>query len=287
MKRLRENKKFAMGIFIAVELLPFLLTPVMGSLIIPVVTYKTFRPFLNYFQVIMLIIAVVLGKFVFKFTYKFHWKQFFQTLLLLTPIILFMIYREAQRITWIKKTFSDSYLQKPILVGAAILLIGMLHEEFVERGLLLTLAQKYFTLKTPFKTNVFAVLLTGILFGVGHLISLCHTSPWLDLYPSLYQVLYAAGFGCLFGSVYVITKNIWALVLIHFLYDFVEVTNMFLYWDAPWQKEAVFIPFDLNDFLWALGQFVVGIGIALVYLYVYDKKQNKSSISFKKRQPTS
>lgn len=275
MKKLRENKKFIVLLYIFVAVLPFLIGKWLGSTKIPIFTYKLFRPYINHFKILMLFLVIILGKFVFKFSYKFRWRAFLKTLILLSPFIVFLLYQHWQMLPWFKMTFTDYYLKKPIFISLLIMIIDMLHEEFVSRGFLQNLAQRYFIWKTPLKTNIFAVLLTGLVFGLFHLTNLRYSGRWLNIYPVINQVIYATGFGCLFGSVYLITKDIWGLVLIHYWYDIPFVIDQLLYWDAPWKNHLKVYPFNPRQFGWAVGQLVVEVALALLYLYIYDKRKKR------------
>lgn len=275
MKKLLENKKCIVALYLIVAILPFPLLSLLGSFRIPIFTYKLFRPYINNFKIVILLATFILGKFVFKFSYPFKWKAFLKSLTLLTPFSLFIIYQHHKWWSYIKEMYTDYYLQKPIAIILVILLVGMFYEEFVYRGFLQNLAQKYFTLKTPLKTNIFSVLLTGLVFGLFHLISIWHANPELNIYPAINQVVYATGFGCLFGSVYLITKDIWGLILIHYWYDIPGVTDALLYWDAPWKDPTQVIPFNQHQFIFAVGQLVVEVALALIYLYIYDRRQKQ------------
>lgn len=61
-----------------------------------------------------------------------------------------------------------------------------------------------------------SLLASGVVFGVIHLINLVGAGVW----ETLLQVCYASAVGILFGAIYLRTKNIVALIVVHSFVDF-------------------------------------------------------------------
>ena len=79
-------------------------------------------------------------------------------------------------------------------------------EEFLHRGLLLQ-GTKHIGFHK-------AIFISGILFGLIHL--------------NITQVFYAATLGIIIGYISVISKNIWPAIIIHFMNNFLSITNSYL-----------------------------------------------------------
>jgi len=96
----------------------------------------------------------------------------------------------------------------PLVVGT--LLIGV-SEEFLCRGIF------YNVIFNKYRNVHVAVFVSSAIFGAGHLLNLI-VGASLD--ETLLQVLYAFAFGVLVAAIYARCKNIWAVVLLHALFDF-------------------------------------------------------------------
>ncbi|WP_147408972.1 CPBP family intramembrane glutamic endopeptidase [Kitasatospora xanthocidica] len=128
------------------------------------------------------------------------------------------------------------------LVGGVVLMLAIgVSEELSSRALVLEVARPLGPVR--------AVVLTAVLFGVGHL------GNWLffgaPLGNTLWQVLEAGAFGfCLCGARPYI-GSVWPLVLVHALSDYLEIYS----------------PGKTADWLQALGLAVdLGLGIGLLLL---------------------
>ena len=62
-----------------------------------------------------------------------------------------------------------------------------------------------------------AVIVSSLVFGVWHLINLLD-KPWL-IVSTITQVGYAFFIGVFFGAVYLRTKNLWTVILLHAIFD--------------------------------------------------------------------
>lgn len=63
-----------------------------------------------------------------------------------------------------------------------------------------------------------SVLFSGLIFGLSHMINFFSGA---DFVTTLFQVLYAAGTGLLFGLIYITTGNLWITVILHSITDVV------------------------------------------------------------------
>lgn len=109
-----------------------------------------------------------------------------------------------------------------VLVEGFVYYIGVgMVEELYLRGLLQNVLQECFAgRKHP---ALYAVLVTSALFGLGHVVG-CIGQPLLT---GVCRVLWAAALGVYFGAVYVRTRNLTAVMLLHALIDFCGVPFCF------------------------------------------------------------
>ena len=102
-------------------------------------------------------------------------------------------------------------------IGFFVAIIGEIapgfFEEVVCRGLVLSNMMDKWQTKKNYVLK--SVLMSGIAFGVIHLINLGCADMWV----TILQVFYAAGVGIFFGAVYVRTRNLWGPVAMHALID--------------------------------------------------------------------
>ena len=86
-------------------------------------------------------------------------------------------------------------------------------EEFLTRAITMNFLRS--ALGNTKKGTILAIILSSLPFGLLHLINLGSG----DVIGTMGQILYAIGFGILLGAMYVRSKNIWANVVIHFIFD--------------------------------------------------------------------
>ena len=95
-----------------------------------------------------------------------------------------------------------------------MLLIGIL-EEVLCRGVILNnMLNKWGHTKTGI---IKSVILSSLIFGLGHLVNL-FWQPTLII-GTVTQVIYTFLIGVLFASIYLRCKNIWAVVVLHAIFD--------------------------------------------------------------------
>ena len=89
-------------------------------------------------------------------------------------------------------------------------------EEVVCRGIISNYIYTHLRLKNERKQIWISAITSGTLFGLLHFINLFRQ----EFLPTLNQVIVAAGIGMLFAVIYLIYKNLFATIIIHFLNDF-------------------------------------------------------------------
>jgi len=126
--------------------------------------------------------------------------------LILLAIFLFLVQTDFGRAA----SFDSSKSLLLIPLAVYTLLIGV-SEEFLCRGIL------YNVIFNKYGNVHAAVLISSVIFGIVHLTNLIGGA---SVGETLLQVLYASAFGVLIAAVYARCKNIWAVVLLHALFDF-------------------------------------------------------------------
>ena len=109
-----------------------------------------------------------------------------------------------------------------VLVEGFVYYIGVgVMEELYLRGLLQNVLERCFGSRKH--AALYAVLVTSALFGLGHIVG-CIGLP---LFTGVCKVLWAAALGVYFGAVYVRTRNLTSVMLLHALIDFCGVPFCF------------------------------------------------------------
>lgn len=101
-------------------------------------------------------------------------------------------------------------------LGYIIFVLGIgVFEEVLLRGIILNkMVDRWGTSK---KGIYSAVLISSLLFGIWHMINLI-ARPWL-IVSTIIQVIYAFFIGAFFCGVYLRTKNLWSVILLHAIFD--------------------------------------------------------------------
>ncbi|ACY12642.1 MULTISPECIES: CPBP family intramembrane glutamic endopeptidase [Staphylococcus] len=101
---------------------------------------------------------------------------------------------------------------RPILVAQLFLtfLIGFSEEFFFRKYIIEHILTKY-------KSKLLALITSSILFGLLHM---ANTFGGLTIENAASQSMSATGVGLLYGLIYIFTKKIWMLVLLHMNVDF-------------------------------------------------------------------
>lgn len=99
-----------------------------------------------------------------------------------------------------------------VAIEGVVYYIGVgIMEELYLRGLLQNLLEKCLVKK---KHGVlYAILITSVLFGLGHVFS----APGQPVFTIIAKTVWAAALGVYLGSVYIVTRNLWVPILLHFV----------------------------------------------------------------------
>lgn len=139
-----------------------------------------------------------------------------------------------------------------VLVEGFVYYIGVgIMEELYLRGLLQNLLAGCFAGRRH--ASLWAVLITSALFGLGHIVG-CIGQPLLT---GVCKVLWAAALGVYFGAVYVRTRNLTAVMLLHALIDFCGVPFCF-------STSNQYPPIALAACVGCFGLLLGGYGLALL-----------------------
>lgn len=90
--------------------------------------------------------------------------------------------------------------------------VGMI-EEFFCRGLLQSAIEKLLRKRRHSEIN--AVVITALIFGMGHIFGMIGMPPLLILC----KIIWAVGLGIYLGAIYVRTRNLWLVALFHTVID--------------------------------------------------------------------
>jgi len=187
------------------------------------------------------------------------------------PAIVVGLYNFIPALTVLDKTM----LLERICYYTLIMLFIGIFEEVLCRGIILSnMLDKWGNSK---KGVIKAVIISSFIFGVGHIVNLL-------IYPTfvirtISQILTASLHGMLYTSVYLRTKNLWAVILLHAVYDwFVKFSSIFHSADSGITPADISIVDLIINVAYALPWAL----IALFYLRkVWVNKSSLSSIDEK------
>ena len=101
-----------------------------------------------------------------------------------------------------------------VLIEGILYYIGVgLIEEFFCRGLLQNAIERLLSHKK--NAQIAAVLITALIFGLGHIFGVIGMSVLL----ASCKIVWAVGLGIYLGAIYVRTRNLWLVALFHFIID--------------------------------------------------------------------
>lgn len=113
-----------------------------------------------------------------------------------------------------KSFFSFPSMQKIIFFTLVMLLIGIFEEVIIRGVILNNMLNKWGYTKAGM---IKSVILSSLIFGLCHLVNLIgHPSL---IITTLTQVMYSFLIGVLFASIYLRCKNIWAVIILHAIFD--------------------------------------------------------------------
>ncbi len=104
-----------------------------------------------------------------------------------------------------------------VFIFTITILLVSINEEIWLRALVLNLLSTKFD--STRRDELKAVLISAFIFGVMHLSNL----PYMDIINVMVQMINACAGGILFGAIYVKTRNIWGLIVIHFLVNWISL----------------------------------------------------------------
>lgn len=100
-----------------------------------------------------------------------------------------------------------------LIIEGFLYYIGVgITEEFFSRGLLLNGIEK---LLKGNKTQLKAVMLSALIFGLGHIFGIIGATP----YYIISKVIWTIGLGIYLGAIYVKTRNLWIVAFFHIIID--------------------------------------------------------------------
>ena len=132
-------------------------------------------------------------------------------------LLLFPLYLVLLNFAFLESINMELLLPNLTLLIIYSITIGA-SEELSIRGLIQSYLIKRFDLTK--KNIMLSVLASSIFFGLMHLISFDN-----GIYGELSQFLYATFIGVMFGSLLVVTKRIYPLIIIHTIIDFVAMVD--------------------------------------------------------------
>lgn len=243
MKKITELKKnhvflFALSVLVAHDLLTTILASVINH-------FLPLDRSTNLFYMIIEIIVFLVALFLLLITSQKHvlkqgTKGFFKSLwsgmvilvLVLIGCLGFMMESTNNNVAFKSSLEIWSFVLFILLVGLA--------EEFLYRGIITDSILQRFG-HTP-GGIVFSVISSAVLFGLFHFLNILSEQ---SLSATIIQVIATSMLGCLLGAIYVRHKNIYAVVLLHALLDYMVMQESGLLAGHSIQYENVvyeFIP---------------------------------------------
>lgn len=151
---------------------------------------------------------------------RFHKEGIGIGILLGWPFIADGVYGFVSSYTSLNKnSISFPSIEKIVYFTLVMLLVGIF-EEVLCRGIILnSMLNKWGSTKVGI---IKSVLLSSLIFGLGHLVNLFSYSTPIT---TLTQVIYTFLNGILFASIYLRCKNIWAVAILHAVYDWLALLS--------------------------------------------------------------
>jgi CAAX amino terminal protease family. len=184
---------------------------------------------------VILISAVIASKFIQFSKIGFCGEGFAKGILLGWYAVLFIVLNIISGVSGMFSAESELLNPSALTIAAFALycfLIGFF-EEFLVRGIILNMLLNRCG---GTKKGMYAsVVLSGAIFGFVHLFNLLKTPDMIV--ATLTQAVYATFFGVFVGAVYLRTKNLWAVIALHSVYDFCAAVFDLLYTSAAAAEE--------------------------------------------------
>jgi membrane protease YdiL (CAAX protease family) len=130
-----------------------------------------------------------------------------------------------------------------------IMLIPGIWEEWGFRGVILSLnSRKY--------SNIWALIISSVTFGLLHFTNILSGQHWIT---TIFQVLYAAEIGFLFGYIFLKTNSLLPSIIIHYLFN--SFGQLFFYSTIFYNEVSAILYLTF-----AVGLVPTALGIPLIYL---------------------
>ena len=142
------------------------------------------------------------------------------------------------------------------------LAVGLFEETFFRGILQNELIEKHGSTR---KGVIISLVIASIIFGSAHITNVLYGQ---DLFTTIMQVFQTIAIGLVLGSTYYVTKNIWAVIILHGFYDFaLMLSDVFLYKDCSYVDN---LPISIK--IASIGISVVIVIIYLTYTYILMQK---------------
>lgn len=168
--------------------------------------------------VIVQIIILTIPVFVFgqKKVFAFSFKSFFETCVVGGVLTIGTAYYLITRLFKGILEYGPSAFDRNMVIGflVSMFLMAGIREELLTRGFLCTFLRK--TFGNTKASYIAAITISSVLFGLIHLTNLRNTNDPEAIYS---QIIYAIGFGFFLGALYIRTGNLWANMILHYLFD--------------------------------------------------------------------
>ncbi len=147
-----------------------------------------------------------------------------------------------------------------------VIFIGLFEEIFFRGIILEEFLSDYHNSK---KEVLFSIILSALIFGSLHITNMLAGQ---DLLTTSMQVIQTTSIGVLFGAVYYLTRNIWALAFIHGFYDFSVLLGMVN--DIKDCGFVLGVPFSIT-----LSSLIASLMLSLIYLIYSRGILNKTNFN--------
>lgn len=210
---MNNNKKNIVLFFIKMMLI-FIITDAILTLLISVIgssiLYSKYG--INLLAQIIFALLVLIVMLIFKNSYVFTEKKekFFKSVFLGIPILVITAINLCGNLLTIEGVSLGNLINLILLT----LFIGIA-EEFLCRGWIQNEFMERFS--DSKKHIILSIVLSSLIFGLMHITNIFSGQT---IYETIIQIAQATAAGVLFGSIYYKTKNIWAVIFLHSMYDF-------------------------------------------------------------------
>lgn len=109
-----------------------------------------------------------------------------------------------------------------VVIEGIVYYIGVsIMEELYLRGLLQNIIEKYFGERKH--SALYSVIIASLLFGFGHIFG----AIGQPVYTIIAKTIWATALGVYFGAIYIMTRNLWVPIILHFVVDLVGIPFCF------------------------------------------------------------